>query len=273
MKLSRTLLIGLVAASSCLLTGTSMATETDEQQTDILLLISRSGCLNCHDLTPKPAKEAGALPFGPPYVEVAKRYKDDPKAIETLLNTVKHGSNPYSSHWKDKVSGIAMPPMVTVSEADAKRLLTWILALDDKTATAAEEQLSGQKVPVVHKEENEKEILLLISHSGCLNCHDLTRQTTSKEGNPMPFGPPYVEVAKRYKDDPKAFDMLLNTVKNGSNPYKSHWKDKVSGIAMPPMVTVSEENAKRLLKWILSLDDAKASHAEAVLAGKEQPAN
>ncbi|AUI70295.1 c-type cytochrome [Beggiatoa leptomitoformis] len=271
MKLSHSLLIGLVAASTCLFTGTSMAAETDEQ-TDILLLISRSGCLNCHDLTPQAAKATGSMPFGPPYVEVAKRYKDDPKAFDMLLTTVKNGSNPYKSHWKDKVSGIAMPPMVTVTEENAKRLLTWILSLDEKSAAAAEAQLAGQKIPTItNKTEDEKEILLLISHSGCLNCHDLTRQTAAKESNPMPFGPPYVEVAKRYKDDPKAFEMLLNTVKNGSNPYKSHWKDKVSGIAMPPMVTVTEENAKRLLTWILSLDDEKASHAEMVLAGKEKP--
>jgi cytochrome c len=43
------------------------------------------------------------------------------------------GSNPYESHWKGKVSGLAMPPnAVAIKEADAKKLVGWILALDVK---------------------------------------------------------------------------------------------------------------------------------------------
>ncbi len=41
------------------------------------------------------------------------------------------GSNPYASHWKGKVSGLAMPPnAVAIKEADARRLVTWILKLN-----------------------------------------------------------------------------------------------------------------------------------------------
>ena len=40
------------------------------------------------------------------------------------------GSNPYESHWKGKVSGLAMPPnAVAIKEAEAKQLVRWILAL------------------------------------------------------------------------------------------------------------------------------------------------
>ena len=44
----------------------------------------------------------------------------------------------------------------------------------------------------------------------------------------------------------------------GSNPYESHWKGKVSGLAMPPnAVAIKEPDAKQLVQWILSLDAAK----------------
>ena len=51
-------------------------------------------------------------------------------AADTLAKTVQAGSNPYESHWKGKVSGLAMPPnKVAISEADTKKLVAWILKL------------------------------------------------------------------------------------------------------------------------------------------------
>jgi cytochrome c len=41
---------------------------------------------------------------------------------------------------------------------------------------------------------------------------------------------------------------------NGTNLYDSHWKGKVSGVAMPPnAVAIKEPDAKKLVAWILSL--------------------
>jgi cytochrome c len=43
---------------------------------------------------------------------------------------VLEGSNPYSSHWKGKVSGLSMPPnAVAITEGNARLLVNWILAL------------------------------------------------------------------------------------------------------------------------------------------------
>jgi cytochrome c len=54
-------------------------------------------------------------------------------AADQLVRTVMVGSNAYTSHWKGKVSGLAMPPNeVAIKEADARRLVDWILALDAK---------------------------------------------------------------------------------------------------------------------------------------------
>jgi len=54
-------------------------------------------------------------------------------AEKQLTHIVMTGSNPYASHWKGKVSGLAMPPNeVAIKEADARRLVHWILKLDSK---------------------------------------------------------------------------------------------------------------------------------------------
>ena len=57
-----------------------------------------------------------------------------PSAAQSLscrsAATVMAGSNPYESHWKGKVSGLAMPPnKVAITEADASKLVSWILQL------------------------------------------------------------------------------------------------------------------------------------------------
>jgi cytochrome c len=47
-----------------------------------------------------------------------------------LTRIVLEGSNPYSSHWKNKAAGIAMPPnAVAITESDARQVVYWILSL------------------------------------------------------------------------------------------------------------------------------------------------
>jgi cytochrome c551/c552 len=73
----------------------------------------------------------GLAPIGPAWREVAGKYAGQKDAAKTLTHVVQTGSNPYESHWKGKVSGLAMPPnKVAISEADTKKLVGWILALD-----------------------------------------------------------------------------------------------------------------------------------------------
>lgn len=97
------------------------------------LLAAKSGCLVCHPIETGAKGADGAVPAGPALREVAARYRAQKDAATRLTRTVMTGSNPYESHWKGKVSGLAMPPnMVTVREADARHLVDWILALDTK---------------------------------------------------------------------------------------------------------------------------------------------
>lgn len=101
--------------------------------------------------------------------------------------------------------------------------------------------------------------LKLANNSGCMTCHHIEPGAKGPDGLP-PIGPAWKDVSTKYKGQKDAVDKLTRTVLTGSNPYESHWKGKVSGLAMPPnAVAIKEADAKQLVKWILSLDAAKKS--------------
>lgn len=97
----------------------------------MLKLATGSGCMTCHHIEPGAKGPDGLPPIGPAWRDVAVRYRGAAGAQDQLTHTVMTGSNPYSSHWKGKASGLAMPPNeVAISEADARQLVGWILRLD-----------------------------------------------------------------------------------------------------------------------------------------------
>ena len=97
----------------------------------MLKLATNAGCMTCHHIEPGAKGPDGLPPVGPAWRDVAERYRGDKAATEKLTHTVMTGSNPYASHWKGKVSGLAMPPnAVAIKESDAKQLVKWILTLD-----------------------------------------------------------------------------------------------------------------------------------------------
>ncbi len=93
-------------------------------------LASGAGCFTCHSIESGKPGPNGLAPIGPAWQDVGARYHGVPNAKKTLLRAVMDGTNPYASHWKNKVSGIAMPPnAVAIKQADAKKLVEWILNL------------------------------------------------------------------------------------------------------------------------------------------------
>ena len=101
--------------------------------------------------------------------------------------------------------------------------------------------------------------LKLATNAGCMTCHHVEPGAKGPDGLP-PIGPAWRDVSAKYKGQKDAAAKLTRTVMTGSNPYDSHWKGKVSGLAMPPnVVAIREADAKQLVKWILSLDAAKKS--------------
>ncbi|MEX8519717.1 MAG: c-type cytochrome [Leptothrix sp. (in: b-proteobacteria)] len=100
------------------------------QDEAMLKLASQSGCMTCHHIDTGAKGPDGLPPIGPAWRDVAAKYKGDKAAAATLTQTVLKGSNPYESHWKGKASGLAMPPnAVAIKEADARKLVGWILQL------------------------------------------------------------------------------------------------------------------------------------------------
>ena len=116
------LLAGLAAS------GTASAAGADDTMHK---LANTSGCMTCHHIEPGAKGPNGLAPIGPAWRDVAAKYKGQAGAQAKLSQTVMAGSNPYDSHWKGKVSGLAMPPnAVAIKPADAQRLVKWILALE-----------------------------------------------------------------------------------------------------------------------------------------------
>ena len=120
----------LLSLSLVLLTAPAWAAPADEAA---LKLATGSGCMTCHHIEPGAKGPNGLPPIGPAWRDVSAKYKSVKGAQQQLTATVLAGSSPYESHWKDKVSGLAMPPnKVAISTADAAQLVSWILALDVK---------------------------------------------------------------------------------------------------------------------------------------------
>ncbi|MEQ8472820.1 MAG: ThuA domain-containing protein [Marinoscillum sp.] len=84
---------------------------------------------------------------------------------------------------------------------------------------------------------------MLISESDCQACHQVNEKSV---------GPMYLEVAKRYKDDPNAGDLLIKKIINGGS---GEW----GNIAMAAHPTLAVEDVGKMVSYILSLADEAGS--------------
>lgn len=120
-------LITLAASAQIASSGTFAADANDDA---MRALAGKSGCFICHGIELDAKGPDGMKPVGPPFKAVAQRYKGDKDAANRLTTEVLAGTSPYSRHWKNEASGVAMPPNgVTVPAGDAHKLVTWILGL------------------------------------------------------------------------------------------------------------------------------------------------
>ena len=78
-----------------------------------LALATSKNCMGCH------AVERKVL--GPAYKDIAAKYRDDKSAPDKLVNKVLKGG---SGAW----GAVVMPANPQVSEADAKKLVAWVLS-------------------------------------------------------------------------------------------------------------------------------------------------
>jgi cytochrome c len=88
--------------------------EKDPAIAEGLELIGKSDCLTCHKIN-----EAA---IGPAYAAVAAKYAGNPNAVDSLaLKVIKGGAG----NW----GPVAMTPHPTISEADAKKMVTYVLSI------------------------------------------------------------------------------------------------------------------------------------------------
>src|SRR2546423_14785895 len=81
--------------------------------------------------------------------------------------------------------------------------------------------------------------LNLVDKNDCLGCHKLNEQLQ---------GPPYMQVAERYKDSTAyIIDTLADKIIKGGS---GRWQ---TAVQMTPHPTVSKEDAQAMVKYILSL--------------------
>jgi cytochrome c len=79
--------------------------------------------------------------------------------------------------------------------------------------------------------------LELIGGSDCMACHAIDRKV---------IGPAYVEVAKRYENNQAVIDSLAGKIIKGG---MGNW----GPVMMTPHPNISEDDAKEMVKYILSL--------------------
>ena len=79
--------------------------------------------------------------------------------------------------------------------------------------------------------------LALVGQSDCFTCHQIIDNST---------GPAYQAIAERYKNQPGAVDSLAQKIIKGG---AGNW----GTVPMTPHPTVSEEDAKTMVKYVLSL--------------------
>lgn len=97
--------VAMMAAAGIALAGHAQADEA---------LAKAKGCLACHQI--------GTKVVGPAYKDVAKKYAADKTAEAKLVTKVQKGG---SGVW----GPVAMPANNNVTEAEAKKLVKWILSL------------------------------------------------------------------------------------------------------------------------------------------------
>jgi cytochrome c len=79
-------------------------------------LATAKNCMACHAIDKKMV--------GPAYKDVAAKYKGDADAVKKLAVSIQKGSTPGKGNW----GPVPMPANTQVSEAEATKLATWVMA-------------------------------------------------------------------------------------------------------------------------------------------------
>ena len=127
--------------------GASMGHQQGQASIQGKSLILSLDCKSCH-------KEADKS-VGPAYVDVARKYSGDREAMSKLTDKIIKGG---AGVWGE----VAMPAHPTLSQADARQMVTWIMSLDSKATAKKSLPATGTVVPTADQKPNS---VLVISAS------------------------------------------------------------------------------------------------------------
>lgn len=102
--------IALLFFTGLTLSGKAAYADTEKLQ----ILLQRNNCTACHMIDKRK--------YGPKLNEVAAKYANDESTVKTLAAKIKSGG---SGVWGEDI----MPPQPQVSDADARTIAEYILAL------------------------------------------------------------------------------------------------------------------------------------------------
>jgi cytochrome c len=114
---------------------------------------------------------------------------------------------------------------------------------NNSATSSSPDSSSKQEATQSKAPENDPEAergLELIASSDCLGCHKVNEQLV---------GPPYQQVAAKYKDSSQAIlDTLSQRIIKGSS---GHWGEA----QMTPHPNLSKDSARAMVKYVLSLNE------------------
>ncbi|MDZ7690919.1 MAG: c-type cytochrome [Balneolaceae bacterium] len=130
------------------------------------MMIESLDCQACHRLD--------AESIGPSYVAVAERYEDSSDVQAHLVNKVINGG---SGVWGETV----MPAHLDISEDDARKIVSWIMSLNDEQQTQESLPAEGSVQPTLDKQLAPNGLLILsasYTDQGGANVKPLTGNTS-----------------------------------------------------------------------------------------------
>ncbi|WP_129716257.1 c-type cytochrome [Pedobacter sp. SYP-B3415] len=116
---------------------------------------------------------------------------------------------------------------------EEKKEETTAIGQEEQTSGSTESSAAGSAAPSGPAMPGEK----LIAKSDCIGCHNKTQKV---------IGPSYQDVAAKYEANDKNINDLAGKIIKGG---KGVWGE----IPMTPHPTVSQDDAKEMVKYILSL--------------------
>jgi len=116
--------------------------------------------------------------------------------------------------------------------------ISLIVACGNNSSTEGKtKETTSQEQPIAKDDPEAEKGLNLIAKSDCLTCHQVEVKAT---------GPAYMDVAAKYPNNEQVIDSLSQKIIKGG---AGNW----GTIPMTPHPSISEDDAKAMVKYVLSL--------------------